>query len=68
MYGCIVIDKQSLDTLDDECAPPEDDFNSNGRTWVWMVSSYTGERTTRVGFSYVMLAVAGYKGLQCDMG
>jgi hypothetical protein len=54
MFGCIMIDKQSLNTLDDERAPPEDEFDLDGRTCVWMISSYTGERTTRVGVSYVM--------------
>lgn len=54
MYGCIMIDKQSLDTLNDERAPLENEFDLDGRTWVWMVSSYTGERITRVGISYII--------------
>lgn len=54
MYACIMVDKQSLDTLNHERAPPEEEFDAKGWTWVWMVSSYTGERTTRVGVSYIM--------------
>ncbi|KAJ8118108.1 hypothetical protein OPT61_g833 [Boeremia exigua] len=53
-YGCIMIDKQSLDTLQHEHMPSEDEFDMHGRSWVWMISSSKGERTTRVGTSYVM--------------
>jgi hypothetical protein len=49
-----MIDKQSLDTLQHEYTPPEDKFGMHGWSWVWMISSSKGERTTRVGISYVM--------------
>jgi hypothetical protein len=49
-----MIDKQSLDTLQDEHTPPEDEFDMYGVCWVWMISSSRGERTTRVGIDYVM--------------
>lgn len=53
-YGCIMIDRQSLDTLQHEYTPPEDEFDMLGVSWVWMISSSKGERTTRVGIGYVM--------------
>jgi len=54
LYGCIMIDRQSLDTLQHEYTPPEDEFDMHGVSWVWMISSSKGERTTRVGIGYVM--------------
>jgi hypothetical protein len=53
-YGCIMIDRQSLDALQDKYTPPEHEFDMHGRSWVWMISSSMGERTTRVGISYVI--------------
>lgn len=52
--GCILVDKRSLDSLNDQNAPGADEFDDIGRTWVWMVSPRHGERTTRVGISYLM--------------
>jgi hypothetical protein len=49
-----MIDKQSLDTLQDEGTPAEDEFDVHGCSWVWMVSSSKSEETTRVGISYLM--------------
>ena len=52
-YDCIMIDKQGLDTLQDEKTPAEDKFDAHGRSWVWMISSRKGEGTIRIGNSYL---------------
>lgn len=49
-----MVDKKSLEFIDDERTPREAEFNDRGKSWVWMVSSYPGERTTRSGVSYLM--------------
>lgn len=49
-----MINKESLDTLQDERTPPEDEFDARGFSWVWMISSSKGERMTRVGISFLM--------------
>ncbi|KAH6616356.1 hypothetical protein C7974DRAFT_416501 [Boeremia exigua] len=54
MFACLLVDRACLDALDAEGVPGEEEFDADGRCWVWMVSRYKGERTTRVGVSYVM--------------
>lgn len=54
MFACIMVDKWSLDMLDDERALLEAGLDIDGCTWVWIVPRYTGERTTRVGISYIL--------------
>lgn len=49
-----MVDKASLDSIDDERTPAANQFDDLGWSWVWMVSSEAKEKTTKVGISYLL--------------